>query len=591
MGHTTNRAGTAPFAVEPLESRTLLSTTATGYLIDVMDQFHRATSVYTDADAAGNHFAVKGLTKDAWAGPSVATMNEASTSRPHAGTQCIKCAFNPGAGSWGGFYFLNGVLEGPATTPQANWGDRPDAGVDLTGATRLTFWARGQYGGERVRFFAFGAGSDGQPYPDSSPEVTTGFVTLSKSWRQYTIALTGKDLSYVLAGFGWVTNAVENDGKPIRFYLDDISYDKPRLDEPRLLQSYRTIAPGLAVDQVMRNAAYVYDNALALMAFIARGDKARSALLADALVYAQTHDRYYADGRLRNAYQAGDLASPPGWAPNGRAGAARMPGWTTALGEWVESDGFAGTSTGNIAWAMMALLRYYQKWGGSAYLGAAKKMGLWVEINLRDTRGAGGYMGGFQGFEPGPVKQTWKSTEHNIDLLSAFKALYKATGNAAWSERAARAKKFVMAMWDAAEGKFWTGTDADGVTINKAVLPLDIQAWGFLALGSAKPDLEAALDYADDHLRAGDGFDYNDDLDGVWYEGSAQMALAFRRDGRVADADDLLTFLQSAQGDDGALPAADIDGLTTGFGWEYFHRNHVGATAWLALAQRNYNPF
>jgi hypothetical protein len=69
------------------------------------------------------------------------------------------------------------------------------------------------------------------------------------------------------------------------------------------------------------------------------------------------------------------------------------------------------------------------------------------------------------------------------------------------------------------------------------------------------------------------------------------MALAFRRDGRVADADDLLTFLQSAQGDDGALPAADIDGLTTGFGWEYFHRNHVGATAWLALAQRNYNPF
>jgi len=48
----------------------------------------------------------------------------------------------------------------------------------------------------------------------------------------------------------------------------------------------------------------------------------------------------------------------------------------------------------------------------------------------------------------------------------------------------ARLPGFVEAMWDAEEGKFWTGTAADGLTINKTVIPLDVQAWAVLRPGS-----------------------------------------------------------------------------------------------------------
>ena len=78
------------------------------------------------------------------------------------------------------------------------------------------------------------------------------------------------------------------------------------------------------------------------------------------------------------------------------------------------------TYTGNVAWAMLALLAYYDLQGGHQYLVAAERMGDWVERYCRDTQGAGGYTGGFEGWEPTPRKLTYKSTEHNIDLYAAF---------------------------------------------------------------------------------------------------------------------------------------------------------------------------
>ena len=65
---------------------------------------------------------------------------------------------------------MNGVLEGEETQPEANWGDYPDAGVNLSGAKRFSFWAKGKNGGELVEFFAFGVGTGTvtKPYPDSS---------------------------------------------------------------------------------------------------------------------------------------------------------------------------------------------------------------------------------------------------------------------------------------------------------------------------------------------------------------------------------------------------------------------------------------
>ncbi|MCS7227317.1 MAG: hypothetical protein NZ821_10035, partial [Gloeomargarita sp. SKYB31] len=201
-----------------------------------------------------------------------------------------------------------------------------------------------------------------------------------------------------------------------------------------------------------------------------------------AFVYAQQNDRFYTDGRLRDAYQAGDLVAPPGWTPNDRVGTARLPGWWDEDNQqWHELG--AGSTTGNLAWAMLALLNYYEKYGGDPYLEAAAALGNWVEAHARDTRGAGGYTGGYEGEEPSPTRLLWKSTEHNLDLYVAFERLYRITGESVWRERAEHARQFVEAMWNDEAGFYWTGTLDDGVTINSQAVPLDAQTWALLAFG------------------------------------------------------------------------------------------------------------
>ena len=172
------------------------------HLYEVMDKYHSKFDVYTDLSAAGNHFVMLArMGEDA-------EINPGCFEKPHSGATCIENKFNGVGNSWGGCYLMNGVLEGEEIKPKSNWGEYPDAGFNLTGATELTFWAKGKEGGERVEFFAFGVGrkpDTGAPdatYPDSSPKKSLGYVTLSKEWQQYTIDLSGVDLSYVLGGFG-----------------------------------------------------------------------------------------------------------------------------------------------------------------------------------------------------------------------------------------------------------------------------------------------------------------------------------------------------------------------------------------------------
>lgn len=112
---------------------------------------------------------------------------------------------------WGGIYWLN---------PANNWGSRK-GGFNLTGAQRLTFWAKGDKGGEQIQEFTIG-GISGD-YPDSDT-VSIGPVILTNKWRQYTIDLRDRDLSYISGGFAWTTNEEVNPESCI-FYLDDIRFE------------------------------------------------------------------------------------------------------------------------------------------------------------------------------------------------------------------------------------------------------------------------------------------------------------------------------------------------------------------------------
>jgi hypothetical protein len=300
---------------------------------------------------------------------------------------------------------------------------------------------------------------------------------------------------------------------------------------------------------------------------------------------------------LRNAYQAGDLSQSPGWKPNGNSGAAKTAGWyDNENNKYMTDASQLGTSTGTMAWSMIALIRYYLAKGGKKYMTAAEDWGKWAWKNCRDTRGAGGFTAGYIGSESSLTKIKYKSTEHNLALYSAYSILYKITKNSTWKTYADAALKFVNAMWDKSQGKFWTGTLTDGKTINYDVVPVEVQALGVMVLGKKNTKSKSSLAYAEKSLKVGEGYDFNQDKDGVWMEGSAMVSEAYAIFGKTAKTQSLIAYLQSEQTDDGGLIASSIDSLTTGFAatkdqpWNYFSRKSVSATAWLALAQNKYNP-
>ena len=167
-------------------------------------------NVYTEKHARGNHYISSG-----WMGDyGDLSYNDSYGENPHSGTSCIKIVYRPDVSQgarWAGIYWQS---------PANNWGERK-GGYDITGATKLTFWARGEIGGERIEEFKIGGISGA--YPDSDT-ATIGPIVLTKEWKQYEIDLTGKDLSYISGGFCWSTNLdVNPDG--CTFYFDDIRYE------------------------------------------------------------------------------------------------------------------------------------------------------------------------------------------------------------------------------------------------------------------------------------------------------------------------------------------------------------------------------
>ena len=166
--------------------------------------------VYKDRNARENHYIPSG-----WMGDyGDIKLNDQSTENPYSGTTSLQFEYTAKksqTSGWAGVYWQN---------PPNNWGSKK-GGFDLTGMTKLTFWARGAKGGEVLQKFVIG-GIKGT-YPDSA-NIEFGPVELTDTWKQYTINLAGKDLTYISGGFGWVTTADLNP-EGCKFFLDDIKYE------------------------------------------------------------------------------------------------------------------------------------------------------------------------------------------------------------------------------------------------------------------------------------------------------------------------------------------------------------------------------
>jgi hypothetical protein len=336
-----------------------------------------------------------------------------------------------------------------------------------------------------------------------------------------------------------------------------------------------------ATDKALKNVAFLYDNAAAVLALVGCGDTAHAARIGDAMLAALAHDRFWKDGRLRNAYLAGPVSNP-----------VKLGGWQDG-NQWAEDGYQAGSDTGNLAWAMLALLALHHAGAGDRYLQGARRIAGYVEKSFS----APGFTGGTFGGEPKPQANAWKSTEHNIDLAAAFARLAEATQDAHWAMRAAQARALVALLWDKACGCFAAGTGLDGKTPNR-FLALDAQLWPLLALPGGVRRYGAALKTARAKMTVDGGFGYSQTRGAVWTEGTAQAALLAALMRQPREAARLLAVVEKNRAPGGGYYAADRD-TDTGFRLDtdaaqarrYFHMPHLGALAWAALARRRFNPF
>lgn len=166
--------------------------------------------IYAEKGYFKNHFIPAG-----WMGDyGDLRINEAWKENPYSRRTCIRIDYSArrkqGAG-WAGVYWQD---------PLNNWGNVP-GGFNLTGAKKLTFYARGETGGELITEFKVG-GIQGA-FSDSTA-VSIGPIALTPHWEKYTISLENEDLSVVIGGFAFVLSEMENPEGAI-FYLDEIVYE------------------------------------------------------------------------------------------------------------------------------------------------------------------------------------------------------------------------------------------------------------------------------------------------------------------------------------------------------------------------------
>jgi len=127
---------------------------------------------------------------------------------PHDGHASIRIRYE-GTFGWAGIAWQN---------PANNWGDQ-EGGYDLSGATRLELWARGEYGGEKVSFGVGLIGSD-KPYADSGTTKVEG-IELTRDWQRFVVPLKNIDLSSIKTGFVVILTGRQS---PVTIYLDSIRF-------------------------------------------------------------------------------------------------------------------------------------------------------------------------------------------------------------------------------------------------------------------------------------------------------------------------------------------------------------------------------
>jgi hypothetical protein len=202
--------------------------------------------------------------------------------------------------------------------------------------------------------------------------------------------------------------------------------------------------------------SYIYDQALAIIAFTKQDDQENAKDLLHALSNLQK-----IDGSLYFSYYLNGESPYP-----------------------VEGD---KRYAGAIAWVALAAITYQHKFKSKEFLGFNSQVLKYLETQMKPVLIDGKTLKAIS-FSPTDISETiWNESEtaaleHNLDAYSAFLHFSEVNNHEKWKIHAAELKNFIMAMWDSSRSHFWSGANLKNGIVNKQELYLDNQTWSLLAL-------------------------------------------------------------------------------------------------------------
>lgn len=198
--------------------------------------------------------------------------------------------------------------------------------------------------------------------------------------------------------------------------------------------------------------------------------------------------------------------------------------------------------------------------------------------------------------------------EHNLDAYAAFINYDRVNKSEMWNSEISSLKEFILSMWDKKRSHFWSGAMIKEAQIAKDELYLDNQTWSLLALDEEilnKLETEKALDLNCDFFQKNhegiQGFMDSKPTNRiskhsfVWSEGTLGQILAMKKISRLKKesilchnltANDFLESIKKMKKSDGGIAYA-----TQSQNPDFTTSSSVAGTAWLYFAVNDINPF
>lgn len=321
--------------------------------------------------------------------------------------------------------------------------------------------------------------------------------------------------------------------------------------------------------------SYVYDQALAIIAFSRHGDKKNARSLLLGLLKLQLED-----GSFYFSYNLDGSSIYP-----------------------VEGD---RRIAGSIAWVALAGVHYQKVFDSAEFVLFTKKILTFLQSQMAPVKVKNKVFKALR-FSPSDLKTSGFdetsifALEHNLDAYAAF-SHFETLNGSEFPGVGSDLKKFILSLWDKEKSHFWSGVDAKTGTINKSEYYLDNQTWSILTLSIEDlrlilPDealekncknlyvkhlgIEGFVDMKSVRLPIRHKF--------VWSEGTLGQVLAMKKIKKEScgdkRAEEYLEMIRKMKkpGNGIAYATAETSDFTTS--------SSVAGTSWFYFALNDINPF